>query len=551
MPSLSNNDRVAVLNEQLRKVQKMMLEDTFVADGTVRRAVTLFSKFLLGKRTHTTIDINREFMTPTMQEQAVADTFKKQEIDDLRTYIDRINRTVKLREKLEGAVIQSQIGGRSALLVEEEQGVPSDLKLLNWGKLGRVFADKDTWELLAVEYADRPKDQPLAADEILYFTWQDYHVSPDSLYHGTSAVLPVVDISETLRIFNSEDLKEAAKVMSADAGFVKFPPNTSRTAMEQFTKEFTGGRWHATSSDVEIQTFDLRPKLEEIMTVIREGRLMIAEDLGIPQFLISSERVPNRAVADLTMNAWRESDLNHARTWLQGIIEPQWYDSLMLLRYPDIDLQKFWLKAKLEFEDITFESLKDKSDAIIPLYQAGLITIEKALKILDMEDVLEQIQAQQRLLQEQRKEELEMMRLEQQKQREEQQDQERSRGGGNGFRGNNEDDEEEEDEEEEVTTRRTRQASTIPPLNMVTKEDIEKQKTEILERLAKAAERPPIIQQQQQQPTELELKLQERKANLDEEERKLRMRTWQETQEVLSKAKARLEVLEKNGNGHS
>ena len=53
----------------------MMLEDTFVADGTVRRAVTLFAKFLLGKRTKTVVDINREFMSPDMQEQAVADTF--------------------------------------------------------------------------------------------------------------------------------------------------------------------------------------------------------------------------------------------------------------------------------------------------------------------------------------------------------------------------------------------------------------------------------------------------------------------------------------------
>jgi len=259
--------------------------------------------------------------------------------------------------------------------------------------------------------------------------------------------------------------------------------------------------------------------------------------------------VPNRAVADLAMNAWRESDLNHARTWLQGIVEPQWYDSLMMLRYPDMDLERFWLKAKLEFEDITFETLKDRSEAIIPLYQAGLITIEKALKILDMEDVLEQIQAQQRILAAQRKEELEMMRMEQQRRAEQAQAAQNSRGSDGPVR-------KEEEEEEGPPVRATRRASLSFPINAVTKEELEKQKTEILEKLAKAAEQSSIIAasnnntSKQKQYNELEAKLQERQAKLDEEERKLRMKTWQDTQEVLSKAKARLEVLEKNGNGH-
>src|SRR5215216_6567088 len=110
----TTDEEVAVLNSPLTNAQKMMLEDAFIADPVVRRGVTLFAKFLLGKRTHTTVDINKEFMTPQAQEQALATTFKQQEIDELKTMIDKINRQVKFREKIEAAVIQALVGGRSA-----------------------------------------------------------------------------------------------------------------------------------------------------------------------------------------------------------------------------------------------------------------------------------------------------------------------------------------------------------------------------------------------------------------------------------------------------
>ena len=554
---VNKDDKIAVINEQLTRLQKIMLEDAFIADSTTRRCVVLFAKFLMGKRTKTTIDVIREFMTPEMQEQVVSNTLNSPEAHKARTFIDQTNRKVKFREKLEGAIIQCKIGGRSVLKVEEEKGIPTDLKLLNWGKLGKVYTDRKTWELLAVEYADRKKEEPLRAEEIIYFPWQDYNVVADSLYMGASAVLPIVDITRVIRAVLSQDLPEASEALWADAGVHKFPPNTTKTAMNEFVNNFRGGRWHATSTDVEIQTFDLRPKVGEMIQMVRELQMMIIENFGIPEYLISSKNVPNRAVADLAMNVWRESDLNHARSWLQGIIEPQWYDTLMILdQGEDFDIEKFKLKAKLEFEDITFETLKDRAETVIMLLQAGLMTLEKACKILDLEDVYEQILAQQKALERQRKEELEIMREEREA------EQRASNNNSNNNNGNgdsrrfppDEEEEEEEDEERAPTprTRRTRQGSVMKLYD--------EEKQALINSLVQASkqgqqeQQKPVIPQENPKDKELQdlqIKLKEKEiAEANERIAKLQQenKNLKDQQETTKRIKEKLDSLKQPTN---
>lgn len=515
----SEGKEVAVIPETLTKGQKIRLEDAFIIDQTIRRGVTLYAKFLLGKRTKTAIDINKEFMTEEIRNEALKTTFSQSEIDDLKTNIDKVNRQVNFRDKAEAAVIQALVGGRSALLVEKQGQMPMDLKVLNWGKLGKVYADPDDWKMIGVDYADRKREEgPLLAEEIIYFTWQDYHVSPDSLYHGSPHILPVLDMSETIRIITQEDLKESAKIGWADTGAIKFPPNTSEAKMREFVEKFAVGSWNATSQSVEIESHGLQPKLREMMEIIIQGRRIIQQGLGLPSAVMQFEEIQNRATAELALNGWRESDLNHARSWLQGILEPQWFDSLIQIKYPDLDINNLWVKAKLEFEDVTFETLKDRAEAVIPLFQAGMIPLEKALKILDMEDVLEQMLAEQKKMEKQRAQELEMMKIERE---------ERETTGGNGKAVPKE--EEEEEEEEEPPKVRQRRAS----------QEIEKQK--YIEELKQAAISNAVARAEQQPPSPPKEDIQ---IKLKEAEHKLRMQLWEEQLSVTKDLKKRLTSME-------
>jgi flagellar biosynthesis GTPase FlhF len=257
------------------------------------------------------------------------------------------------------------------------------------------------------------------------------------------------------------------------------------------------------------------------MDLIIQGRRIIGQGLGLPSGVMGFEEIQNRATLELSLNGWRESDLNHARSWLQGILEPQWFDSLIQIRFPDLDINNLWVKAKLEFVDVTFETLKDRADAVIPLFQAGMIPLEKALKILDMEDVLEQMLAEQKKMEKQRAQELEMMKIE----REERESQTT---GGNGKAVKPE--EEEEEEEEPPKQVRQRRASFMEQQHAQDRE---------IQKLVEEFKQASVSQQQAQQKPLIETE-----KKLKEAEHKLRMQLWEEQLAVTKDLKKQLTSME-------
>lgn len=176
--------------------------------------------------------------------------------------------------------------------------------------------------------------------------------------------------------------------------------------IDNFLENFYPGTWNGTSQDVIVETHDLHIDLSALTNERNENDKRIMRGIGIPSFIMGFEDVTNRATSEQVLNAWRESELNDRRTWLQDQLEPQWFDMIITNEFPDVDVKNLRIKAKMEFEDITFETLADKTSAVVPLYQAGIVPLEKVLKLLDMEDVLEQVLAQQAIEQKLRMQEL-------------------------------------------------------------------------------------------------------------------------------------------------
>jgi hypothetical protein len=96
--------------------------------------------------------------------------------------------------------------------------------------------------------------------------------------------------------------------------------------------------------------------------------------------------------------AWKESVLEEERTWVNSILEPQWFDTLLakILNIDNFDELK--AKMMLEFEDIALENLKDKVIAVLPLYEAGLIPANKVLEVLGFDDVIDQVNTMQQIM---------------------------------------------------------------------------------------------------------------------------------------------------------
>jgi len=326
------------------------------------------------------------------------DALSEQEARELHRFISDINRRVKFHEKVKAALTQAYVYGRSVLLMETDgQGIPTDLKLLNSKKLETIYIDPQTWKLVAIDYADRPKEEPLLAEEIIYFANQDYHISPDTLYYGLSRIETIVHVSETNQLLDEIDLKEGARSMWAGSGVIKFPPDTADELVEEFVENFYPGTWNATSQNVQIDTYNLKLDYVALTNARMENDRRIIRGLGVPGFLVGFENISNRATAEEVMISWHESELDAERTWLQDVLEPQWFDYLIGKRFPELLRTKndgshivsestSPVRIKLDFQNISFETLKEKAEAIVPLFNLGLATPEKALELLRWQD---------------------------------------------------------------------------------------------------------------------------------------------------------------------
>jgi len=381
---------------------KDRFEDTYRSDGQVKRAIDKRTEVLTGKHGRLVLDTTSEF--PTFQERAVA--LQAITADEAYTAaknkIDKLQRqpSIKFHEKLVSAVKQCYIYGRSAIEIiwgtDEETGNPwpTALHVLNSKKLGKVECDPNTWEFLGVHYSDlMPDDDLLEANDLIYFTINDDHVTPHSMYYGLSMLEPVIDESETKRIIKQEDLKEAAKTLYAGVAFIRFLNEaTSSSEMVNFANQITPGGWTVHKYDIETQVQKIADNLQQLLEICDFVNREELRDIGVPSFIGGYEQIANYANSQQVLLAFKEMEINTGRTWLSDIIEAQWLNRLFypLINVPPEQQQDAEVKLNYEFEDITFETVLDKVNAIMPLFDRHLVSGEKVLKFVDMEDVVEE-----------------------------------------------------------------------------------------------------------------------------------------------------------------
>ena len=110
----------------------------------------------------------------------------------------------------------------------------------------------------------------------------------------------------------------------------------------------------------------------------------------VPMFLIF-EDTANFATASQALQAWKVTTIDYYRTVLQGILEKYWYNPLIADHFgidiSDVLTQK--IKIKAEFEDIVFDTYKDKVDANVALVNSGVFTDEFALENLGYDKFLQ------------------------------------------------------------------------------------------------------------------------------------------------------------------
>ena len=391
----NNKAKAPRLKAPYRKRELDRFEDTYRCDGVVRNLINKKWYFMLGAHISVSLDVNREFQNN--EERGI----QIQKVMSYEPYIKAMNcanevlRKTNFRKIIHAAGVQASTYGRSCVEVvwnDTPDGLPViRFNVLNSKLLGDVEVNKDTWEFLGVHYRDLPRsDDLLEAENIIYITRHDVHMSPGSMYYGLSDLEPVIDGSETKRIIKQQDLKEMSRTSWGGFGWIKFKnPNVTKAQIKEIIESMKAGAWTGTDQDVEIEVKQIAQSAPILLEIIDSMNLESARDLEVPSPLAGYENKQNYSNLVQTLIAWKESSLDAERKWISEIVQTQLLDKIFRR---ELEKQGIQLPYS-DYEDIIVQQTEQipNSQPLNPLQPNGMIVntpqvIPPAKLVLDITD---------------------------------------------------------------------------------------------------------------------------------------------------------------------
>ena len=309
-------------------------EDCFRADGTVKNAILLKWHFIVGDNSTVGLDIDEEFDDDEIKNTKLKMVLGFGPYVKAKNVANKKLKKLDVRAKLKAIGVNASVYGRGCgyKVKDEETGEILKINVLNSKLLGDVVVNPNTWDFLGVNYFDilQNKEVFLSADEIIYVTRNDVHLTEGSLYYGLSDLEPVIDGSETKRILKQKNLKEIAQALYAGFGWVIFKnPNITQEHMQQFLDTIEAGAWTGTDNEVEIHVEKIANDSPMLLEIINEMNRESLRDLHIPSPLIGYEHVQNYASLQQTLEAWKSSVLKSERRWFKDLVQKQLLNDIM------------------------------------------------------------------------------------------------------------------------------------------------------------------------------------------------------------------------------
>jgi hypothetical protein len=418
--------------------EKKILLENYCREPATRRALDILTEFTLGERTELVMDTSRAYADPSRQNEAIKalseDPLLVDYLDDLATIDEKVNATDRFTELL----ISGENFGRSVLVMQyDADGIPVRLIPLASIRLGKVYADIETWEILGIEYKDYKGDQRiLKAEDIIHYEANDYHIVPNSRYFGRSTAEPTMYTAMSLRTTNEIALPEIRKQKWAPFHILQLPQIESQEKLDQIRDALQPGKtqvWGA--GDIKVHELKLNDiNLDQFHNSIVSSEKDIFRSFGIA-LVFAFQDEQNRSTAQFSSNLMRVTKLTKIRTRLKNVLEPQWYErnlrALMkkrqneaneleakdgLEQYQDtgvvnalersskilkIDPNALPFRPRMKFVDKKVDTFLEISEAALGWYQANILSKEEAAELGQLDQYVEKIaarEAEQKLL---------------------------------------------------------------------------------------------------------------------------------------------------------
>jgi len=388
-----NSQDYIVQKDPYTSTNKIQFEENTRAEPMTKAALMKMMDFMFAKGMRSVLDtVEDDFATTDEKKKAVESVMSNQEFLNAKKVVDKINRRVNFRYNARIAVFNAKAFGRSALLkdyVDSPDDYPQCLYPLNSKLMGNVFLDKRNNQIAYLEYnsndtSDYNNKIYYEPDDLIYFTNFDYNISPNTLGYGLSEIESIKDIGETNRVINEEDNKEFARLLWAGNILFTLPNLHNSTEVENLLTNYDPGKPVAITSDIGATPLETPQHLAEVTDLNIQNDRRILRGTSIPQPLFF-EDVTNRATVQFILHAWKESFVEQQRIWFKDIVEKQWILPIWMNELGITDMEEMEaLDAKLtiEFIEYNFDTFEQKVASLLPIVQAGYISVERFLEEL-------------------------------------------------------------------------------------------------------------------------------------------------------------------------
>jgi hypothetical protein len=410
--------------------EKKILLENYRREPATRRALDILAEFTLGERTELVMDTPNAYADQKRQDEAIktltSDPMLIDYLDELATIDEKVNATDRFTELL----ISGENFGRAVLVKQyDEDGIPIRLIPLASIRLGKVFCDAQTWELLGIEYKDYKGEQRiLRKEDIIHYEPNDFHITPNTRYMGAATAEPTMYTAMSLRTAYEIAIPEIRKSKWAPFHILQFPQIQSQEKLDEIAAKIQPGKSQVWGEgQIMVHKVDLNNiNLKELYDSIIESQKEIFRSFGIA-LVFAFQDEQNRATAQFSSNLMRVTKLTKIRTRLRNVLEPQWYEpnlrALMKKRQKETGLEEPSLeqyqetglvnaleksarilkvdpnalpfKPRMKFVDKKVDTFLEISAAALGWYQAGIIDEEMAAEIGGLDQFLERIAAKQ------------------------------------------------------------------------------------------------------------------------------------------------------------
>jgi hypothetical protein len=347
--------------------QKIAMHEAILGDGAVKRGISFWRKFLMGKEILAEFS-PRKVVDDESQSQTVSERMSHHpDVIKYRNKLREIDDEVKLREAVQANCDNLFGFGRCCFVkLENDVGYTVRLVPLSSYKLGKVWIDALTFEFLGVEYLEIKSQENkniLLASDIVYLAINDNNVSPNTRYYGNSLIFPVLSISETNRINRERNFPEIIRKKWSATLVIK--TSTKNPAKNQQIVDMVNNRAGGTVAIpdlVSAENIKTDTELQGLIQYAIETDKKIFRDMELP--LIASgleESSVTRTAAQSEIHVWAESTLEDLRENVTDMLREQWYHP-NLKRIIEEDVVMNGTETNFVVEEPVLEETLDTTD---------------------------------------------------------------------------------------------------------------------------------------------------------------------------------------------